>query len=148
MAQAIALPIEATRSERKKGHIAQAGAICRRRVDGEVKILLIGSRRNGRWGIPKGTVEAGETSPVAAAREAFEEAGIQGICHDAELGVFRYSKEGKPSPFEVRVHLLDVAVALEDFPEKGWRDMSWVSISEAIDLVWHPQLKRILTTVA
>jgi len=39
------------------------------------EILFVGSRRNGRWGLPKGHIEAGETSWAAARREALEEAG-------------------------------------------------------------------------
>ncbi|TCB53049.1 DNA mismatch repair protein MutT, partial [Rhizobium leguminosarum bv. viciae] len=34
--------------------VAQAGALCyRRNEDGGLEILFVGSRRNGRWGIPK-----------------------------------------------------------------------------------------------
>lgn len=59
--------------------VDQAGALCLRvSPGGEPQILLVGSRRNGRWGLPKGHVEPGETSHEAAARVAFEEAGIRG----------------------------------------------------------------------
>ena len=53
--------------------VEQAGAICYRpsRCGKEVDVLLVTSRRNGAWGIPKGHVERGETTYAAAAREAF-----------------------------------------------------------------------------
>ena len=56
--------------------IRQAGAICyRRNENGDLRILLVGSRRNGRWGVPKGHLDPEETTGAAALREAFEETG-------------------------------------------------------------------------
>lgn len=38
--------------------VQQAGAICFRvAADGHPEVLLVTSRRNGRWGIPKGRIE-------------------------------------------------------------------------------------------
>lgn len=40
-------------------NVAQAGAICYRRdKKGRLEVPLVGSRRNGRWGVPKGHVES------------------------------------------------------------------------------------------
>jgi 8-oxo-dGTP pyrophosphatase MutT (NUDIX family) len=59
--------------------VEQAGTICISRSDGhDPRVLLVSSRRNGGWGLPKDHVEPGETHRLAAAREAFEEAGIRG----------------------------------------------------------------------
>ncbi|WP_409995386.1 NUDIX domain-containing protein [Rhizobium leguminosarum] len=47
--------------------VAQAGAFCYRKSEnGGLEILFVGSRRNGRWGIPKGHVDDGEASSAAA----------------------------------------------------------------------------------
>ncbi|AYG64512.1 NUDIX hydrolase [Rhizobium jaguaris] len=64
-------------------------AICFRRADrGEVKVLLVASRRTGRWGLPKGHVESSETSRSTAEREAFEEAGVKGAVSPEVFGSF------------------------------------------------------------
>ncbi len=124
----------------------QAGAICYRRISREV--LLITSRRSGRWGIPKGNVEPGETSAEAAEREAFEEAGIRGPCAPETLGAFTYSKEGAASPYRVTVHLLDVRLAVTEFPEKGQRILRWVPFFEAVEAAHQPGLKGLFDGLA
>jgi 8-oxo-dGTP pyrophosphatase MutT (NUDIX family) len=128
--------------------IKQAGAICYQKRDGKLSVLLIGSRRHGRWGIPKGTIEIGETSWKAAVREAFEEAGVNGKCARQQLGSFIYLKDGRDTHYEVRVHLLKVSSMASDFPEKGQRSMAWVTIDEAVNLVWNAELHDILRNFA
>ncbi|MQS17399.1 NUDIX hydrolase [Streptomyces kaniharaensis] len=39
------------------------------------RVLLVRDRRSGKWGLPGGRREDGETLPEAAARKALEEAG-------------------------------------------------------------------------
>ena len=59
--------------------IEQAGAIVVRPGKTEPRILLVTARRNpANWIFPKGHVEPGERLPDAAAREALEEAGVEG----------------------------------------------------------------------
>jgi 8-oxo-dGTP pyrophosphatase MutT (NUDIX family) len=71
--------------------IEQAGALCLSVAPkGEQQVLLVGSHRNGRWGLPKGLIDPGEPSHEAAAREAYEEAGIRGEVSDAIAGSFVY----------------------------------------------------------
>lgn len=114
-------------------HIEQAGAICLRQADGRegVEVLLVSSRRNGRWGIPKGHVETGETSREAAQREAFEEAGVKGKATERIVGSFFYRKGGDPLWYRVAVHLLPVAEIARDFPEMDLRKTRWVPIDIA-----------------
>ncbi|WP_307146621.1 NUDIX hydrolase [Rhizobium tibeticum] len=77
--------------------VRQAGAICyRRNKNGDLRILLVGSRRNGRWGVPKGHLDPGETTAAAALREAFEEAGVEGSVDPDVFGSFSYRKEVHP----------------------------------------------------
>jgi 8-oxo-dGTP pyrophosphatase MutT (NUDIX family) len=59
-------------------------------TDGE-RILLGHATRSPRWDIPKGIAEPGETLPVAAARELFEETGLAITPEElADLGVHPY----------------------------------------------------------
>ena len=113
--------------------IEQAGAICLRQINGRetAEVLLIASLRNGRWGIPKGHVEPGETSRDTAEREAFEEAGIKGTAMERVVGSFIYSKDRSPVRYRVAIHLVDVRAIVRDFPEKDRRKMKWVPIDIA-----------------
>ncbi|WP_306372253.1 NUDIX hydrolase [Rhizobium tibeticum] len=71
---------------------------------------LVGSRRNGRWGVPKGHLDPGETTAAAALREAFEEAGVEGLVTPDVFGSFSYRKDSTPHQYQVSVHLLEVSL--------------------------------------
>ncbi|MTE00639.1 NUDIX domain-containing protein [Paracoccus sp. YIM 132242] len=123
----------------------QVGAVCRCPENGDV--LLITSRGTGRWVIPKGWPMEGKTLPGAAATEAWEEAGVEGHVHEAEIGRYRYDKEqdrGWSVPVEVRVFLMDAGPLRPDFPEAGQRKRRWFSPQEAAQRVVEPGLKKIL----
>jgi len=64
----------------------QAAALPVKRDGSRLRVLLVSSRQDGRWILPKGKVEDDESPSEGAAREAFEEAGIKGRAGDAPLG--------------------------------------------------------------
>jgi len=128
--------------------VEQAGAICFRVRNGQMEILLIGSRRNGRWGIPKGGIEIGESSRQAARREAFEEAGARGKTEAKAIGVFNYTKEGRPLSYRVTVHLLQVKAIAKKFAEQGQRASTWATIPEALKMTWNEELQAILKSLS
>ena len=61
-------------------------------ASGELELLLVTSRGRGRWIIPKGWPIKGLTPRKAAAREAFEEAGIRGKIGARPIGHYPYAK--------------------------------------------------------
>ncbi|KRB61532.1 DNA mismatch repair protein MutT [Rhizobium sp. Root708] len=126
--------------------IQQAGAICyRRNGSGQLRVLLVGSRRNGRWGVPKGHLDPGETTSQAAGRESFEEAGVVGDVETTIFGSFSYHKDSSPHHYHVTVHLLQVAEAQLDFPEKGTRKQKWFPLKVAIRDAAQPGLRALLS---
>jgi 8-oxo-dGTP pyrophosphatase MutT (NUDIX family) len=127
--------------------IEQAGALCLRTEGDKKHVLLVGSRRNGRWGLPKGHLDDGEASHVAAAREAFEEAGVRGPASDVIFGSFLYSKDSSPNRYRVIVHLLKVEAIEENYPEQGVRPRQWFTLSEAASVVGHDGLRDLLRTL-
>lgn len=127
--------------------IEQAGALCLRTQGEERHVLLVGSRRNGRWGLPKGHLDDGEASHVAAAREAFEEAGVRGAASDAIVGSFLYSKDSSPNRYRVIVHLLEVEAIEDIYPSQGVRPRQWFTLSEAASVVGHDGLRDLLRTL-
>lgn len=125
--------------------IEQAGAICiRRSRKGALRVLLVGSKRNGRWGVPKGHIEPGETSSVAAEREAFEEAGLRGEVAVSPLGAFTYFKDSSVRRYRVLVHVMTVQSRAKLFPEKNIRRSRWFSIEEAVAKANQPGLQELL----
>ncbi|WP_368046094.1 NUDIX hydrolase [Rhizobium sp. CBN3] len=128
--------------------VPQAGAICyRRNGSGQLRILLVGSRRHGRWGVPKGNLDPGETTSAAARRESFEEAGVVGDVEATAFGSFSYHKDSSPHHYHVTVHLLHVVEAQADFPEKGMRKQKWFPLKIAIRDAAQPGLKALLSRI-
>lgn len=133
----------------KRPPAMQVGAICLDPVTGEV--LLVTSRGTGRWIIPKGWPMEGRTLPGAAAREAWEEAGVEGrIAHD-EIGRYSYAKDqdrGFSVPVEVRVFLLHVSRSADSYPEARQRRRRWFAPEDAAQMVVEPGLQQILRGLA
>ncbi|MGM4986152.1 NUDIX hydrolase [Rhizobium sp. 11_C7_N12_5] len=125
--------------------VQQAAVICFRiKGRGKLQVMLVGSLRNGRWGLPKGHLEAGEQSFAAAGREAFEEAGVSGELSKEVFGTYSYSKDSTGLRYHVSVHILRLVSRAKDFPESGMTKTQWFSIGRAINLVAQPGLKIIL----
>src|SRR5262245_3956891 len=106
---------------------------------GEIRVLLVTTRRRGDWIIPKGWPIRGLTAAATAAREAFEEAGVVGnIVGDKPVGSYRYEKQRtsrKVITCEVFVFLLAVERQLRKWPEKSERDTRWFAPEDAANVV-------------
>ncbi|HWD29105.1 MAG TPA: NUDIX hydrolase [Rhizomicrobium sp.] len=114
--------------------------------EGAVEILLITSRRTHRWIVPKGWTMEGLSAASAAAREAFEEAGVSGEIASEPLGVFHYLKEKHGTAIPCRVSLFPLKVARQHraWPERDARDVKWLPAEEAAALVGEPELRRLI----
>jgi 8-oxo-dGTP pyrophosphatase MutT (NUDIX family) len=102
-------------------------------------VLLITSRTRRRWIIPKGWPIKGLKPRKAAAREAYEEAGVRGSIADKPIGRFAYDKQpdggGAVIPCEVVVFPLAVKHQSKDWPEIAQRETRWISASQASSFV-------------
>ena len=117
---------------------------------GRVQVLLITSRDTGRWVIPKGWPMTGLSSAAAAAREAWEEAGVEGKVQETVLGTFVYDKLSRTDPTlqcTVAVHLLKVLALKSRYPEAHQRRRGWFAASDSANLVAEPQLQELLRQV-
>jgi len=125
----------------------QVAALPWRRKGGRVQVMLITTRDTGRWILPKGWPEVGEELSVAAAREAHEEAGIDGAVALSEAGRYYYSKVaagGDSIRCEVLVYPLEVNGVASKWKEKGQRSRKWVSPTKAAGMVTEPGLGDII----
>ena len=133
--------------------ILEAGVLaCRRLKKGELSILLISKRRSGKWGIPKGRVNARLSFGEVATKEAFEEAGIKGCVSPNSIGMFRMKKRstnrGHSQVVEVWVYLMQVTKCLRRWPEKGTREIRWVSCETAAEQLREPLLVQLCHRLA
>ena len=111
------------------------------------EVVLITSRNDGRWLIPKGWPEDGETLAMGAAREAREEAGIIGDIHADPVGSYVYMKllaSGERIRSEVSVFPLLVRKLQTDWPERESRKRRQVPLDKAIQRVGDNELARLL----
>lgn len=133
----------------------QYGAVCWRMHRGKVEVLLITSRDTGRWIIPKGWPISGMSPADTAAREAWEEAGVEGEVLAETLGAFGYDKtlaprgsaagaEPRSVPCSVQVYGLRVAGLKDKFPEKKERRRKWFGLEKAARKVAEPELRQLL----
>ncbi len=110
-------------------------------------MLLITSRDTGRWVIPKGWPMRNRTEAEAAAREAWEEAGLRGEVGHRSLGVYTYRKVLGPklaTPCVVRVYPLEAREVLRKFPETGQRRAKWFSPAKAARKVSEHELAALI----
>lgn len=129
----------------------QYGAVCWRMHRGKVEVLLITSRDTGRWVIPKGWPVVGLTPAGSAAREAWEEAGVEGEVAETGIGLFRYDKVMTPKPAlpcRVEVFALRVARLKGKFPERGERRRKWFAAEKAARKVNEPELRQLLVNLS
>ena len=110
-------------------------------------MLLI--KRNGRWDLPKGKVEAGETLLQAALRETEEETGIKNISiSNSQFSIFKtyhiYNLYGgwhlkQTSWFKAHCSLGTAGTPQQ---EEGITEVAWVSPDE-----WHRRLQQSYGTL-
>ena len=108
---------------------------------------MITSRETRRWVIPKGNPIRGLPPHLAAAQEAFEEAGISGIPCPSALGSYRYWKrrdDGRFKDASVEVFPLAVTLEADEWPERTQRERRWFSLSDAAAAVEEAELTRLI----
>ena len=129
-------------------HGKQVAALCWR-ARPVLEVLLITSLNSKRWILPKGWPEPDLTAAQSAAREAFEEAGVTGKTSDKPIGTYHYLKEkkdGSGMPCMVEIFGLKITGQAEDWPEKGTRELAWLSPEQASVRISEPGLRSILRT--
>jgi 8-oxo-dGTP pyrophosphatase MutT (NUDIX family) len=129
----------------------QTGALPWRLNGKKLQLLLVTGRLSKRWTVPKGWPMYGKTLAEAAAQEAYEEAGVEGVAESEAIGRFDHIKtHAVVGPLEVTilVHPLEVRRVLGQWPEKDARERRWLSPPKAAKLVDNPQLRQILLDFA
>jgi len=135
------MTFDATRPEARSQTLFSiaAAAIPYRRKNGVLSVLLVRSS-TGRWLIPKGRIEQAEAPGEAAAREAWEEAGVRGDIATAPCGTFDHQNSTKAQ--HVLVYALRVRESFLSWPEQAHRKRAWFETTSL-----PPDLDPQLTTI-
>jgi len=118
--------------------LVSAGGVAYRKTGAPTEIVLIQTSSEGRWQLPKGIIDPGETAEQTAIREVREEAGID--CEIlAELETIDYWYVERHSKLPERIHktvhfylmkYIDGEVADHD---DEVREARWVEINGALE---------------
>ena len=120
----------------------QSAALPYRLRNDDLEVLLITSRKGKRWLFPKGIVEPGLTPSASAAKEAKEEAGVEGEIWAQSLGEYSYRKWG--GICTVDVFPMQVTIEQEEWPEATFRQREWMAVKGVADRVDQNELGRLV----
>ncbi|MDF2461174.1 MAG: hypothetical protein K0S68_577 [Candidatus Saccharibacteria bacterium] len=124
-----------------------AGGVVFRRVEDRIEILMIQDRL-GRWTIPKGHVEEGESLEQTAVREVAEETGLTHLRLGEKLDKlhFFYRKEGKLIFMTTFVFLMEALGDTDNvIPEdsEGIVDAKWFDYDKALGLIEYRDTEKL-----
>lgn len=120
-----------------------------RRQNGGVEILVL-QHEGGKWMLPKGTIEAGETPEAVALREVREETGLSRVRVVRDLGQERYSFFWRTEDtfYDKTVHyfLLEFLGGEEPTPqhEEGFVAAEWVPVDVALTRIRYKETREIV----
>jgi phosphohistidine phosphatase len=133
--------------DRPAYYYTQSSVIPYRMVDGKPEILVVMSSQKKHWVVPKGISDPGMTLQESAAKEALEEAGVEGEVESLPLGSYKYDKWGA----ECTVHVYPMAVT-RVLPESAWREQhrgrEWLSPEQAAKKVRQKALGPLIEALA
>lgn len=122
------------------------GIVYRKNKAGGVEILLIQDSK-GRWTIPKGHIEDGETARVTAEREIREETGLQKMRVRDWLGKinFRYRRADSLVLMTTEIFLVEALGESHKIKAEEWmKSISWLSANEALDMIEYDDIGKLI----
>ncbi|HXK56372.1 MAG: histidine phosphatase family protein [Gammaproteobacteria bacterium] len=133
--------------ERPDYYYAQSSVIPYRLQSGRPEILVISSNSKKHLIVPKGINEPGLTQRQSAAKEAREEAGVEGVVGAESLGRYSYRKWG--GVCTVDVYPMEVTKVLpEEEWEESYRGRNWVSPERAAKALKQRELAVLVKKLA
>lgn len=133
--------------ERPAYYYTQSSVIPYRIRDGKPEILVIASSRKSHLVVPKGIDEPGLSPRASAAKEALEEAGVEGEVGETPLGIYTREKWG--ATCTVTVYPMKVTRVV---PEAEWeerhRGREWVSPEFASSNLKQKELRSLVMKLA
>jgi len=123
--------------DRPAYYYTQSSVIPYRVNNNRLEILIIRSSQDKHWVIPKGIADPGHTLQASAAKEAWEEAGVEGHVSAVAIGSYSYPKWGATCTVTVYPMMVTRQLNEEEWRERH-RGRQWVPVNRAI-----AQLKQV-----
>ena len=131
-----------------------AGGVVYRHVTGDLEVALVRVGPKGRWQLPKGIVDAGESPEVTALREVREEAGVEArlispletieywyVGHDHDQQRVRFHKF-------VHLYLLEFLRGDVRNHDHEVEEARWVALAEAESMLSFPSERKAMKQAA
>lgn len=126
-----------------------AGGIIFRRRQGRLEFFFAKHGANGRWTLPKGHQELGESLIETAIREIKEEAGLKGLRYISSVGKtsFRFRHEGALIEKHVQFFLFEAPADAKEVltGEEAIWEAIWVPVSKLFETSGYRNLDRLLS---
>ena len=133
--------------DRPAYYYTQSSVIPYRIRDGKPEILVIASSKKNHLVVPKGIQSPGLSPQESAAKEAWEEAGIEGDIAEFALGSYSCEKWG--ATCTVTVYAMKVTRVI---PEEEWqeshRGRQWVTPEQAASQLKQEELRPLVMKLA
>lgn len=133
--------------DRPAYYYTQSSVIPYRMRNGNPEILVILSSQKKHFVVPKGIKDPGLSPQDSAAKEAWEEAGVEGTVMDPALGSYRYEKWGSLCTVDVYAMEVTTVVAEHEWQESH-RGREWVSPEEAAERLKQKALVPMVLALA
>jgi diadenosine hexaphosphate hydrolase (ATP-forming) len=112
----------------------------------DIEILLIQDSK-GRWTIPKGHIEPGETAKMPARREIEEETGLKNVSILTWLGKihFKYRRTDKLVLMTTQIYLVQ-PLDTHEMPvgEKWMKGIQWFSFTDALETIEYDDIGKLM----
>lgn len=117
------------------------------RQDGPTVMIALILDGYGKWTLPKGHIEEGESMEIAALEEVSEETGLRDVAIEMPLGMNVLKVKTEQGLIEKPVHYYLIrTIDQELHPEKsgGVRDAAWYTADEAVRTAGYPDARRMI----
>ncbi len=120
------------------------GVVYRHTDESRLEILLIEDAK-GRWTLPKGHVETGESYRQTASREIREETGLIDVEVGPSIGQVQFQYRRGSTLVLMTLHLFVIKALGETdkMKKEDWmRSLGWVSVPTALELIDYEDICR------